>query len=397
MVKPTIAVALSLCLYSCTLTKPKETGWEYYDPKSGGFQKVAYFQQETPPGMILVEAGNYSVQKEGGQTDSLVVASFFISKYEETNGQYLAYLGYLRKVYSEATYRKALPDTTVWKGADPNTNICDFLGANYLRNPVYRDFPVVGLTPNQIKKYAAWKGDRINEYILIREGLLVNNKWGADSTKPFTTEGYLTGQYQPRQKDIVIMDIDPIYSGKDKRGQRVFRMEDGILLPPMRLPIADEWHLAHLAIGDSNYRYYNTPKGGKVYGKGIFSNLDDVQRSTGNEYKNATVRPNGLNAVFELADNNYRLCGLNTNVSEIVSDSVSSSIIGGSFQTTSTDNAAIYHDSISHGFRYQLPHALHATKTLDENSTGLYGFRLAMDHALPPWKSNPRRRRYKGR
>jgi hypothetical protein len=63
-------------------------GWEYNNPKSSGFQKVPFVEQETAPGMILVEGGEYHISGFGDK-DTLQINSFYISKCEETNGQYL--------------------------------------------------------------------------------------------------------------------------------------------------------------------------------------------------------------------------------------------------------------------------------------------------------------------
>jgi sulfatase modifying factor 1 len=41
----------------------------------------------------------------------------------------------------------------------------------YLRHPAYRDYPVVGVNWLQANDYCAWRTDRVNEVILIREGL----------------------------------------------------------------------------------------------------------------------------------------------------------------------------------------------------------------------------------
>ena len=35
------------------------TGWDYNNPKNGGFQKVPYSEQETGPGLILIEGGTF--------------------------------------------------------------------------------------------------------------------------------------------------------------------------------------------------------------------------------------------------------------------------------------------------------------------------------------------------
>ena len=70
----------------------------------------------------------------------------------------------LRKLYSEA-----LPDTLVWR---------DKLGYNepfvtqYLRHPAYKNYPVVGVSWTQASDFCIWRTDRVNERILINEGIL---------------------------------------------------------------------------------------------------------------------------------------------------------------------------------------------------------------------------------
>jgi hypothetical protein len=42
----------------------------------------------------------------------------------------------------------------------------------YFRHPAYNNYPVVGVSWRQANDYASWRTDRVNEYILIREGIL---------------------------------------------------------------------------------------------------------------------------------------------------------------------------------------------------------------------------------
>ena len=64
---------------------------------------------------------------------------------EVTNFMYLEYLYWLERVYSAdypEVYRKALPDTLVWRSKlGYNEPYVEF----YLRHPAYRDYPVVGV------------------------------------------------------------------------------------------------------------------------------------------------------------------------------------------------------------------------------------------------------------
>ena len=45
----------------------------------------------------------------------------------------------------------------------------------YLRHPSYRDYPVVGVNWLQATNFCAWRTDRVNEQILIREGIIIPN------------------------------------------------------------------------------------------------------------------------------------------------------------------------------------------------------------------------------
>ena len=76
----------------------------------------------------------------------------------------------------------------------------------YLRHPTYKEYPVVGVSWVQANDYCKWRTDRVNEYILCREGILdweMNNK-ELNPFHMFNTEAYLAGQYfgmypQPRE------------------------------------------------------------------------------------------------------------------------------------------------------------------------------------------------------
>ena len=384
-----ILIAAPIVLFACQHDVCTSTDWDYNNPRNGGFQKVPFCEQETAPGMILIEGGKYHIPNFGSN-DTLEIASFYISKYEETNGQYMEYLQFVKRYYSEGTYRNALPDTTVWNAMDASERSKSHFVNNYLRDWTYKDYPVVGLSPEQIRKYASWKTDRINEMILIREGVFEKNRSIIDSTDVFSTEAYFNQTYS---NDAILQDLNPDHvDGRNSR-VRAIRMEDGLLLPKFRLPTETEWQHAHLAIGDSSYRYRKTEKPSVIKLKD-FRFLDDVEFSSTKSYPPEVI-VDGLQKVHTPTANVYYLKGLNSNVSECVGDSVSVGIIGGSFLVAVPDNVALYDMNITNGIKYHIEEPLQEAIALNEFVTKIYGFRLSMDRVGGPSYGQFQKRRYR--
>jgi len=46
---------------SCDRKRSSTTGWNYNDEKNGGFEYVFYEEQETGPGLVLIEGGTFSM------------------------------------------------------------------------------------------------------------------------------------------------------------------------------------------------------------------------------------------------------------------------------------------------------------------------------------------------
>lgn len=239
-------LVLSFLIGSCGYEKSAITGWNYNDPKNGGFEKAPFEEQETGPNLVLIEGGTFTMGRVEQDVNydwnniprRVTVSSYYLDETEITNFNWLEYLYWVRRVYAvdyPEVFRKALPDTLVWRSKLAyNEPYVDY----YLRHPAYRDYPVVGVNWLQCNDFCQWRTDRVNEYILIREGVLEHyvDQIGEDN---FNTDAYLAGQYESGKRIDGLPDLNPGSSGF-----RNVRMEDGILLPRFRLPTEAEWEYA---------------------------------------------------------------------------------------------------------------------------------------------------------
>ena len=252
-----LAIAFAgLTLASCSREASTSTGWDYNNVAQGGFQKVPYVDQETGPGLILVEGGTFTmgmVEQDvmfdwNNRPARVTVSSFYMDQTEVTNFHWLEYLYWIRRSYKQYSmvYKNALPDTLSWRSPLAfNEKYVDY----YLRHPAYRDYPVVGVSWLQASDYCKWRTDRVNEYILIREGVLGFDVDAADA-ETFNTDAYLVGQFEQSEElgGRKLQDLDPSNRNGKKLGERIVRMEDGILLPRYRLPTEAEWEFAALGL-----------------------------------------------------------------------------------------------------------------------------------------------------
>ena len=165
---------------SCAKERSTSTGWEYNNAKNGGFEKFDAQEQETGPGLVFIEGGTFTM----GSTEQDVmgdwnnspkrttVSSFYIDRFEVTNMHWTEYMNWMKRVYYKSyphVYKKCLPDTLVWRSPlSYREKFVDY----YLRHPSYRDYPVVGVSWLQANDFCKWRTDRVNEAILVREGIL---------------------------------------------------------------------------------------------------------------------------------------------------------------------------------------------------------------------------------
>ncbi len=223
------------------------TGWKLNDAEWGGYNKVDYENNTVGPNLVYIPGGTFLMGQ--AQEDVMfrwnsvptrqTVTSFYMDETEVSNYNYRLYTMWTNRVFGDSypqVWVEALPDTLVWR---EELAYNEPMVENYFRHPAYNDYPVVGVTWEQAKKYCEWRTDRVNEAILIKRGILNPSPEQKDANN-FTTGAYLAGQYE----GDVRKNLEDLSTG----GERRVRKSDGILLPDYTLPTEAQWEYAAVAL-----------------------------------------------------------------------------------------------------------------------------------------------------
>ena len=302
---------IAISIVSCHNRNPRSvsslTGWSSKDKAAAGFAPDKNYKgQLTPPGMVLIEGGAFTM---GSVQDDVVfdwnttpvkqqVRSFYMDETEVTNTEYKFYLEWLAQVFPPSQdnykhiYKAALPDTLVWR---EQLGFNEILTKTYLRHPSFQDYPVVGVSWIQATNYCKWRTEVANERILIEQGVL-NNIYEDDSLKVegkdhFNTDTYFSNPYLLFDGDSAIYKKGfPEYKKSKGRGARSeftgrhVKMGDGLMIPGFRLPTESEWEFA--AKANVENREYNNIRGRKKYSWSGKYTRNKSRRSTGDQLAN---------------------------------------------------------------------------------------------------------------
>lgn len=140
------------------------------------------FAEKAPPGTIRVEDNLYVDQDEISQIS------------------YKEYLFWLKKIFGHESLmvKNAMSDVTaVSSVGKENIPISSFL-----TDPVYYDYPMVGVSFEQATHYCQWRSDRVYDMMLVRNKMM---KWDSVQTKDnFFSINKFRSKFEEGAKELAI-------------------------------------------------------------------------------------------------------------------------------------------------------------------------------------------------
>ena len=164
-----------------------------------------------------------------------------------TNREYIIYLQWMHGVFGPTFpefFYKSIPGLNIdslkarigERYGDCELNLilesCETFVKDYIFNPRYLDYPVVGVSWQNANNYGKWLADRYNENKLINEGFLDLVPTPTEQDY-FNTDAYIAGfwQGQVRRK---------LASNNESNPERNFEWSDNVFIPVFRLPTKEE-------------------------------------------------------------------------------------------------------------------------------------------------------------
>ncbi len=143
--------------------------------------------------------------------------NFYADQTEATNIFYKEYLFWLKSVFGAYSqqYLDAQPDASVWHYQQST----DLRHDEYFWSAEFDEYPLVGITLEQAKKYSDWRTDRVVEATLIENKFIkINSKLSPDNY--FTIDKLVKGEY-------------PL----------IKRLNSTLVFPRFTIPTVEEWQV----------------------------------------------------------------------------------------------------------------------------------------------------------
>ena len=193
-----------------------------------------------------------------------------ISQRPVTNREYIIYLMWLRNTFmyepkycnffyynvpglnvdSISEYVESINKGYAYRSVDMNT-VIDYskpFVRDYMFNPKYLDYPVVGVSWQNANNYGKWLSDRFNEVTMIKKKLLSYNCFSS-TYDYFDTGFYMAGLWQG-QLLIKLPEFDGESNFKD------FTWNEHVFVPAFRLPSKNEVTESNIEAAVSDFKAY---------------------------------------------------------------------------------------------------------------------------------------------